>query len=131
MHRYRAWRAAIRIARRDAFRSKGRSFLVLAMIALPILGVSAVDLTLRSAELSTEQSLQRTLGAADARLSDPETTGAPIYQSPGGEEQVLAGSSAANRGQSMPRTFAGSCRRAPKPLRTRPVTGKCEPRTVC
>lgn len=91
MHRYRAWRAAIRIARRDAFRSKGRSFLVLAMIALPILGVSAVDLTLRSAELSTEQSLQRTLGAADARLSDPETTGAPIYQSPGGEEQVLAG----------------------------------------
>ncbi|MGX6748818.1 FtsX-like permease family protein [Streptomyces xantholiticus] len=81
---YHSWRAAIRIARRDAWRSKGRSFLVLAMIALPILGVSAADLTLRSAELSTEQSLQRSLGAADARLSDPGMGGVPIMQSPDG-----------------------------------------------
>ncbi|MFD7439967.1 FtsX-like permease family protein [Streptomyces sp. NPDC059909] len=81
---YHSWRAAIRIARRDAWRSKGRSFLVLAMIALPILGVSAADLTLRSAELSTEQTLQRTLGAADARMSDPGTSGTPIHQAPDG-----------------------------------------------
>ncbi|MGW2563302.1 FtsX-like permease family protein [Streptomyces sp. NPDC001514] len=81
---YHSWRAAIRIARRDAWRAKGRSFLVLAMIALPILGVSAADLTLRSAELSTEQSLQRTLGAADARMSDPGTGGMPIHQAPDG-----------------------------------------------
>ncbi|WP_405807308.1 ABC transporter permease [Streptomyces sp. NBC_00210] len=79
---YHSWRAAIRIARRDAWRSKGRSFLVLAMIALPILGVSAADLTLRSAELSTEQSLERTLGAADARVSDPGMGGTPIKQTP-------------------------------------------------
>lgn len=81
---YHSWRAAIRIARRDAWRSKGRSFLVLAMIALPILGVSAADLTLRSAELSTEQSLARSLGAADGRLSDPGMGGVPILQSPDG-----------------------------------------------
>lgn len=49
---YHSWVAALRIARRDAWRSKGRSALVLAMIALPIVGVSAADLTLRSAELS-------------------------------------------------------------------------------
>ncbi|UUN28066.1 ABC transporter permease [Streptomyces sp. FIT100] len=79
---YHSWRAAIRIARRDAWHSKGRSFLVLAMIALPILGVSAADLTVRSAELSTEQKLERTLGAAAARLSDPHMGGAPILQSP-------------------------------------------------
>ncbi|MGW8950433.1 FtsX-like permease family protein [Streptomyces sp. NPDC055709] len=79
---YHSWRAAVRIARRDAVRSKGRSFLVLAMIALPILGVSAADLTLRSAELSTEQALERTLGAADARMSDAQSGGVPIYQSP-------------------------------------------------
>ncbi|WP_351230324.1 ABC transporter permease [Streptomyces sp. NPDC002133] len=79
---YHSWRAAIRIARRDAWRFKGRSFLVLAMIALPILGVSAADLTLRSAELSTEQTLERSLGAADARLSDPGTGGTPIEQAP-------------------------------------------------
>ncbi|TXS56045.1 ABC transporter permease [Streptomyces sp. t39] len=79
---YHSWRAAIRIARRDAWRSKGRSFLVLAMIALPIVGVSAADLTVRSAELSSEQSVSRSLGAADARLSDPDMGGAPVLQSP-------------------------------------------------
>ncbi|MCT4354829.1 ABC transporter permease [Streptomyces sp. Je 1-79] len=80
-----SWRAAIRIARRDAWRSKGRSFLVLAMIALPILGVSAADLTLRSSELSTEESLSRTIGAADARFNDASVEGVPIFQDPGGE----------------------------------------------
>ncbi|MFF3753598.1 FtsX-like permease family protein [Streptomyces sp. NPDC002018] len=79
---YHSWRAALRIARRDAWRSKGRSFLVLSMIALPILGVSAFDLTLRSAELSTREQLDRTLGQADARLSDPEFGGTPLHQSP-------------------------------------------------
>lgn len=49
---YHSWIAALRIARRDAWRAKGRSALVLAMLALPIIGVSAADLTLRSAELS-------------------------------------------------------------------------------
>jgi putative ABC transport system permease protein len=88
---YHSWRAAVRIARRDAWRSKGRSFLVLAMIALPILGVSAADLTLRSAELSTEQSLERSLGAADARLSDPGFGGVPIRQTPDGNSYMPVG----------------------------------------
>lgn len=88
---YHSWRAAIRIARRDAWRSKGRSFLVLAMIALPILGVSAADLTLRSAELSTEQSLERTLGAADARLTDAGTGGVPVMQTPDGDNSTPVG----------------------------------------
>lgn len=77
---YHSWRAAIRIARRDAWRFKGRSFLVLAMLALPILGVSAADLTLRSADLSTAQQLDRELGRADARLDDPGLGGAPMLQ---------------------------------------------------
>ncbi|MFF0745073.1 FtsX-like permease family protein [Streptomyces sp. NPDC004111] len=79
---YHSWLAAIRIARRDAWRSKGRSILVLAMIAVPILGVSAVDVTLRSAELTAEQKLDRELGAADARLSDPGWGGLAIFQPP-------------------------------------------------
>ncbi|MCX4824458.1 ABC transporter permease [Streptomyces sp. NBC_01142] len=88
---YHSWRAAIRIARRDAWRSKGRSFLVLAMIALPILGVSAADLTVRSAELSTEQSLERSLGAADARLVDAQMGGVPIMQSPDANSSIPVG----------------------------------------
>ncbi|MEW2550186.1 ABC transporter permease [Streptomyces zhihengii] len=87
---YHSWRAAIRIARRDAWRSKGRSFLVLAMIALPIVGVSAADLTVRSAELSTEQSVSRSLGTADARLTDPGMGGAPVLQSPDGNNYAPA-----------------------------------------
>ncbi|MGW4031915.1 FtsX-like permease family protein [Streptomyces sp. NPDC004838] len=79
---YHSWVAALRIARRDAWRAKGRSFLVLSMIALPILGVSAADVTLRSAELSTEQKLERKLGAADARLHNPGTGGAAVHQAP-------------------------------------------------
>ncbi|MEV7090223.1 ABC transporter permease [Streptomyces sp. NPDC093085] len=81
---YHSWRAALRIARRDAVRHKGRSVLVLAMIALPILGVSALDLTVRSSELSTAQTMDRELGAADARL----TAGygdAAIFQNPAGD----------------------------------------------
>jgi putative ABC transport system permease protein len=79
---YRSWRVALRIARRDAWRFKGRSFLVLAMIALPILGVSAADLTLRSAELSPEESMSREIGAADARTKDLGLGGVPVLQDP-------------------------------------------------
>ncbi|GAA2450215.1 ABC transporter permease [Streptomyces lavendulocolor] len=86
-----SWRAAVRIARRDAWRFKGRSFLVLAMIALPILGVSAADLTLRTSELSTEERMARTLGAADARIIDPDYGGVPIFQHPVEETSTPVG----------------------------------------
>ncbi|WP_330174891.1 FtsX-like permease family protein [Streptomyces sp. NBC_01498] len=88
---YHSWRAAIRIARRDAWRFKGRSFLVLAMLALPILGVSAADLTLRSAELSPAEKLTRELGHADARVDDPKLGGAALLQLPDGTSLVPEG----------------------------------------
>lgn len=78
------WRAALRIARRDALRAKGRSILVVAMIALPILGVSALDLTFRSSQLTVEEELDRTLGSNDAlyvNIGD----GSPIEQPPTGD----------------------------------------------
>ncbi|WP_328299792.1 ABC transporter permease [Streptomyces sp. NBC_00435] len=87
---YHSWIAAIRIARRDAWRSKGRSALVLAMIALPIVGVSAVDLTVRSSQLSGEQRMDRLLGAADAKVSDPHM-GTAIYQSPDAQSYAPVG----------------------------------------
>ncbi|MEV7671136.1 FtsX-like permease family protein [Streptomyces sp. NPDC088752] len=87
---FHSWRAAIRIARRDAWRAKGRSALVLAMIALPILGVSAFDLTFRSSELSPAEKVDRTIGAADARFRDADMAGVPILQDPEGEMGVPA-----------------------------------------
>lgn len=87
---YHSWIAAIRIARRDAWRSKGRSALVLSMIALPILGVSAADLTMRSAQLSGEQRMERLLGAADAKVK-LTGMGVPIYQRPDAKNYSPAG----------------------------------------
>ncbi|WP_282696405.1 ABC transporter permease [Streptomyces sp. CC208A] len=87
---FHSWRAAVRIARRDAWRAKGRSSLVLAMIALPIVGVSAIDLTYRSSELSVTERLERTLGAADASFRDPGFGGTPIHQSPDGDNYTPA-----------------------------------------
>ncbi|MFJ7208475.1 FtsX-like permease family protein [Streptomyces sp. NPDC098789] len=86
---YHSWIAALRIARRDAWRARGRSVLVLAMLALPIIGVSAADLTLRSAELTTAQNLDRRIGSADAELS--AGLGAPLYQSPDAESYSPVG----------------------------------------
>ena len=63
------WRLSLRLARRDALRSRGRSILVLVMIALPVLGVTAADVVLQTSQLSGAEGLDRRLGAADARVS--------------------------------------------------------------
>ncbi|WP_079191601.1 ABC transporter permease [Streptomyces sp. CB00455] len=60
------------------------------MIALPIIGVSAADLTFRSAELSTGQRLTRELGSADALL-DSSHLGTAVYQDPTAENTVPVG----------------------------------------
>ena len=73
--------ATLRIARRDVRRAKGRSALVVVMIALPVLGVGAADVLYRTFELSPEQKATRTMGAADAVLKDAFSTA--ITQLPG------------------------------------------------
>ncbi|WP_329202310.1 MULTISPECIES: ABC transporter permease [unclassified Streptomyces] len=60
------------------------------MIALPIVGVSAVDLTWRSSALSVEQSLSRQIGAADAKLTKPSYDTA-LYQNPAGDRYEPVG----------------------------------------
>ncbi|MFJ8850479.1 FtsX-like permease family protein [Streptomyces sp. NPDC102437] len=82
------WRAALRIARHDAMRSKGRSALVVAMIAVPVLGVTALDVTYRSVTPTTAEQLTASMGSADALFSDEDI--GPILQLPDAEryEQV-------------------------------------------
>ncbi|WP_405898715.1 ABC transporter permease [Streptomyces sp. NBC_00727] len=82
MSLFTGWRAALRIARRDALRAKGRSALVVAMIALPVLGVTAADITYRSADLSPAEQLTAEIGSADAVYSDVGL--GPIEQMPDG-----------------------------------------------
>ncbi|PYC67074.1 ABC transporter permease [Streptomyces tateyamensis] len=76
-----ALRAALRIARRDALRAKGRSALVLAMIALPVLGVAGADVVYRSTDLTTAQQVERQLGRADVLLQS-SGSGYEVVQAP-------------------------------------------------
>ncbi|MFJ8045071.1 FtsX-like permease family protein [Kitasatospora sp. NPDC096147] len=61
-----AWRPLLRMARRDALRSKGRSALVAAMIALPVVGATGVDVVHRSTQLTAAERSDRLMGRADA-----------------------------------------------------------------
>ncbi|WP_031070822.1 ABC transporter permease [Streptomyces sp. NRRL WC-3742] len=76
-----AWRVALRIARRDALRAKGRSALVIAMIALPVLGVTGADVFYRSGELTPTEHVARVMGQADAEVRMAER-GSLVLQAP-------------------------------------------------
>lgn len=64
----RSWRAALRIARREARRARGRTALVLAMIALPVFGLTFVAVSYDMADLTRAERIDRRLGTADAEL---------------------------------------------------------------
>ncbi|MFD8317610.1 FtsX-like permease family protein [Kitasatospora purpeofusca] len=80
-----SWRVALRIARRDALRAKGRSALVVAMVALPVLGVAGADVVFRSADLDPGEKVVRAMGqsAAELRMLD---RGGVVLQAPNPEE---------------------------------------------
>lgn len=67
------WRAALRIARREARRAKGRSALVLAMITLPVLCLAFAAVTFDMFKLTVPEQLTRDMGTADARMWWPYT----------------------------------------------------------
>ena len=83
-----SWRTALRVARREARRSKGRSALVVAMIALPVLALSFAAVIYDMFTLTGEEQADRTMGTADARISW-EFRG-PVEQAPDGRD-LLAG----------------------------------------
>ncbi|MFF4365341.1 FtsX-like permease family protein [Streptomyces sp. NPDC001594] len=60
------------------------------MITLPVVGASAIDLTLRSGELTPEQNLTREIGAADARIDRTGLDG-PAYQRPDAQSWAPVG----------------------------------------
>lgn len=64
-----AWRLPLRLARRDALRHRARSVLVLVMIALPVLAVTAADVMIQTASVSSAESVDRRIGAAQALVT--------------------------------------------------------------
>ncbi|MEV4578114.1 FtsX-like permease family protein [Nonomuraea jabiensis] len=63
-----AFRAALRISRRDALRFKGRTALIMVMIGLPVLVITAVLTGAATTSITGRDKLDSTLGAADARI---------------------------------------------------------------
>ncbi|MFG2046267.1 FtsX-like permease family protein [Micromonospora sp. NPDC048935] len=63
-----SWRAALRIARRESRRSRRRTALVLAMIALPVAALAFLAASYDMAELTPAERVDRQLGVADGEL---------------------------------------------------------------
>lgn len=80
-----SWRVALRIARRDALRAKGRSALIVGMIALPVLGVAGADVAYRSAQLTPQERIERSLGTSDA-LVGALSPGRTVAQAPNADD---------------------------------------------
>ncbi|MFB6891047.1 FtsX-like permease family protein [Kitasatospora sp. NPDC056327] len=83
-----ALRVTLRIARRDALRAKGRSALIAAMVALPVLGVAGADVVHRSGQLTPGERVERLMGGADA-LVTAHRPGRSVDQGPFAEDGVL------------------------------------------
>lgn len=72
------YRAALRVARREALRSKGRSALVVAMIGVPMLALAFADVAARTGQVSLAETARREIGAAD--LVAELVSGEPVRQ---------------------------------------------------
>lgn len=98
----RGWRPALRMAWRDTLRARGRSVLVLVMIALPVLAVTTADIIIMTQDVSGAEGIERRIGAADAEVSfigsnvrqaaDPNEalTWQPRQVNPSAEDKVAA-----------------------------------------
>ncbi|MEU1244729.1 ABC transporter permease [Micromonospora parva] len=78
-----SWRAALRIARRESRRSRRRTILVLAMIAMPVAALAFLAASYDMAELTPQERVDRRLGVADAQLQ--WIANAPVGQDEWGE----------------------------------------------
>jgi putative ABC transport system permease protein len=74
------WRAALRIARREARRARGRSALVVAMIALPVAGLAFVAVARDTFTLTPAEQADRLMGGAQAVIVWGSAN--PVHQDP-------------------------------------------------
>lgn len=91
-----SWLVALRIARREARRARGRTALVLAMITLPVLVLSFTAVSWDMSQLTRAEKLDRRLGGADAELRWSAENA--LVQDAWGENTWPA------RGETVPRT---------------------------
>lgn len=75
------WPLALRLARRDAWRARGRSALVLVMIGLPVMAVVAAAVTFATSEVRGSEGIDRRMGAAQAVVTVQPGVGR-VFQGP-------------------------------------------------
>ncbi|MGW5364805.1 FtsX-like permease family protein [Actinopolymorpha pittospori] len=91
-----SWRVALKLARRDVWRAKGRSALVVAMIGVPIMLIAAASILLRSTTDTDAADGLRTMGPTDAVVT---VQGAPLAQTfDGGIQASVPGATLADPG---------------------------------
>ena len=66
---WQSWRLALRLARRDAWAHKGRSLLIVILVAAPVLLVGTLATWFATTEISVRESLPVRLGNAQAEIS--------------------------------------------------------------
>jgi putative ABC transport system permease protein len=74
------WRPALRVARREARRAKGRSMLVVAMIMLPVAALTFAAVYTDTFTLTPDERADRLMGTAQAVLARPMD--GPVHQDP-------------------------------------------------
>ena len=74
------WRAALRVARREARRARGRSALVLAMIMLPVAALAFIAVAQDTFTLTPNERANRLMGTAQAMVVWPHD--GPVQQGP-------------------------------------------------
>ncbi|MEV0809501.1 ABC transporter permease [Micromonospora sp. NPDC050200] len=92
-----SWRAALRIARREARRARGRTALVLAMITLPVLALTFVAVSYDMSALTRTERVAQRIGAADAELRWIADTA--VEQDPWGESPYPMGGDSPRTGR--------------------------------
>ena len=78
-----SWRISLRVARREARRAKGRSAMVVAMIAVPVAALSFIAVGYDTFTLSATEQADRTMGATQASVTWPFD--GPVEQAAGSE----------------------------------------------
>jgi putative ABC transport system permease protein len=97
------WRTALRIARREARRARGRSALVVAMIALPLAALAFIATAQDTFRLTPKERADRLMGTAQALVIWPE--GQPVVQRSG---ELVWGPANVNQARGGPFQVGGS-----------------------
>lgn len=103
------WAVALKIARRRALTSWGRSLLIVVLIAAPITGLSAAAVLLPSTQSTLQERIQGNLGHAQAKLTVVGSPGDHVQQGvEGGYDYTVSNDAVADSTRIDPRTVLPS-----------------------